>query len=130
MKSRLFIALALLASLVVPVHAKKPGPHSPIEEARNSLEHAHSLLTKKEEGAGGKKARIPNIINALDNAETRLAEAKNNKGTHTNDALKYIAQAKTELEAAKTGGAEHLAAAETALDEAMKRVMLGIRVNQ
>jgi hypothetical protein len=129
MKTYLSIALALLVCFVTPTHAGKA--RRPIEEAKDALDRAHSLVTKKEEGGGGKKkASIPNIINALDNAENHLNEAKNDKGTHTNDALKYITEAKTELQAAKGGGEEHLAAAEKAIDEALKRVMLGIRVNK
>src|SRR4051794_19722846 len=134
MNRRLFIVIAVLASFAGALCAKKPGPHSPIEEARDHLEHAHSMLTAKEEGAGGKKKRkkvsIPGIINVLSNAETSLAEAKNNKGTNTNVALKNIADAKTELEASKSGDEEaHLQKAEAAIDEALKHVMEAIRVS-
>ena len=135
MKTRLFITLAVLSCFAVTLSAKKPGPHSPIEEAKDHLEHAHSLLTAKEEGAGGggkkkkRKASIPNIINALNNAEVSLTEAKNNKGTNTSVALKFIAEAKTELEAAIGDEGDHLPKAEKAIDEALKRVMEAIRVH-
>lgn len=134
MNSRSVVGFLLLLSLISSLSAKKPGRHSPIEEARDHLEKAHSLITMKEEGGGtGKKrgkANIPNIINVLTDAELRLSEAKNNKGSNTDVALKFIADAKSELEAAKAGSeAEHLQKAEKAIDEALKRVMQGIRVH-
>jgi hypothetical protein len=87
MNKFLSLALALLVGFVSPAFAG--NPRAPIQEARDALEHAHSLLTKKEEGGGGKKkVGIPAIMTALDNAETHLAEAKNNKGTHKTDVLK------------------------------------------
>ncbi|WP_395743647.1 hypothetical protein [Prosthecobacter sp.] len=105
---------------------------TPVQEARNHLEHAIGLLNKKEEGAGKKrKTSIPNIISVLSNTETRLNEVKKNKGTNVNAALEFVATAKTELEAAKSGSeSEHLAKAEAALQEALKRVRKMAQINK
>ena len=124
MKSRLLITLAVLATFTGALAAK-----TPIQKARTHLENARSLLTQKEEGGGKRKrkATIPNVINALNDAEVSLQEARNNKGTTLNAALKFIAEAKAELEAAKAGAeAEHLNKAQKAIDEALKRVLQGI----
>lgn len=105
---------------------------TPVQEARNHLEHAIALLNKKEEGAGRKrKTSIPNIISVLSNTETRLNEVKKNKGTNVNAALEFVAAAKAELEAAKSGDeSEHLGKAETALQEALKRVVKMVQINK
>ena len=130
MKKHLCIVLAAALSLI-GIDSASAGAKYPIQQARAHLEHAHSLLTAKEEGGGGKKgkkgkATIPDIINALNNAEVSLGEAKKSNGTNTNVALKFIADAKTELETAKGGEGDHLEKAEKAVNEALKRVMVVI----
>jgi hypothetical protein len=105
---------------------------TPVQEARNHLEHAIGLLNKKEEGAGKKrKTSIPNIISVLSNTEVRLNEVKKSKGTNVNVALEFVATAKVELEAAKSGAeTEHLQKAEAALQEALKRVLKMVQINR
>lgn len=105
---------------------------TPVQEARNHLENAIGLINKKEEGAGKKrKTSIPNILSILSNTEERLNEVRKNKGTNINVALEFVATAKTELEAAKSGAeSEHLEKAKTALQEALKRVLKMIQINQ
>lgn len=119
MKLRLFLAFALLAFSTANLLAL-----TPVKEARNHLEHALGLLNKKEEGAGTKrKTSIPFILSVLSNTEVRLKEIRGNKGTNINAALQFVAEAKTELEAAKEGReSELLQKAEAALQEALKRV--------
>lgn len=119
MKTRFFVSLMALFCFSAPLLAD-----TAVQEARNHLEHAISLLNKREEGAGKKrKTSIPNIISVLSNTEVRLNEVKKNKGTNANVALEFVATAKTELEAAKSGAeSEHLEKAEAALQEALKRV--------
>ena len=55
-------------------------------------------------------------------------EAKNNKGSNTDVALKHIADAKGDLEAAKEGDDrdKNLSKARDAMEEAMKRVKLAV----
>ncbi|WP_395737141.1 hypothetical protein [Prosthecobacter sp.] len=127
MKTRLLIPLTALLCFTTPLAAD-----TPVQEARNHLEHAIGLLNKKEEGAGKKRrTSIPNILSILSNTETRLNEVKKNKGTNVNAALEYVATAKTELEAAKSGSeSEHLDKAEAALQEALKRVRKMAQINR
>ncbi|WP_395752300.1 hypothetical protein [Prosthecobacter sp.] len=127
MKTQLFIPLTVLLCFSAPLLAD-----TPVQEARNHLEHAIGLLNKKEEGAGKKrKTSIPNILSVLSNTEARLNEVKKNKGTNVNAALEYVATAKTELEAAKAGAeSEHLDKAEAALQEALKRVRKMAQINR
>lgn len=104
---------------------------TPVQEARNHLERAIGLLNKKEQGAGKKRLiSLPNIISILSNTESSLNEVKKNKGTNIHVALKFVATAKAELEAAKSGAeSEHLEQAEAALQEALKRVLKMIQLN-
>ena len=126
MKKYLSIVLAVVASFTSGLAAKEP-----IQKARHDLERAHSMLTAQSEGGKGgigkNKATLPNIVAALSDAEVSLNGANNNKGTNLNVALKFIAEAKAELEAAKGGGDEHLDKAQKAIEEALKRVMQGIK---
>lgn len=105
---------------------------TPVQEAKNHLEHAIGLLNKREEGAGRKrKTSIPNILSVIASTEERLTEVKKNKGTNVNVALEYLATARTELEAAKSGAeAEHMEKAEAALHEALQRVIKMIQINK
>lgn len=130
MKTPLLIALATLASFGTVLAA---APY-PIQKARAHLERAHNLLANREANGGGNKgnedkAKFPNIVAALSDAELSLSEVKDNKGTNTNVALKYIAEAKSELDAAKDGQGDHLQKAQTAIQEALKRVMQSIAIN-
>ena len=127
MKTRILITLTALIYLSGTLLAD-----TPVQEARNRLEHAIGLLNKKEEGAGKKrKVSIPNIISILSNTEVRLNEVKKNKGTNVNVALEFVATAKAELEAAKSGAeSDHLEKAEAALQEALKRVRKMIQINK
>jgi hypothetical protein len=127
MKTRILITLAVLICFSGSLWAD-----TPVQEARNHLEHAIGLLNKKEEGAGKKrKTSIPNIISVLSNTEARLNEVKKNKGTNVNAALEFVATAKVELEAAKSGAeSEHLQKAETAMQEALKSVLKMIQINK
>lgn len=127
MKTRFFMVLTVLACFTGNLLAL-----TPVQEARNHLEHAIGLINKKEEGAGKKrKTSIPNLISVLSNTELRLNEVKNNKGTNVNAALQFVAEAKKELEAAKKGAEEeHLQKAEAALQEALKRVRQMMQINR
>lgn len=118
------LAIAFVGVLLAITSAKALVP---IQEARQHLERAQSLITKKE--AGG-KAKIPAIITALSAAETSLAEAKNNKGSALPVAIKLTGEAKAEVEAAKgDASGEHLKKAEELIQNALKHVMLGIRTH-
>jgi hypothetical protein len=122
------LLVAFFTCSAVAAHKK----NDPIEQARHHLERAHDLINKKEGGAVAKKGKkdIPNIINVLGEAETSLAETKNNKGSNTSVSLKLIADAKAELEAAKGGQEEaHLSKADEDIQDALKHVMQAIRVH-
>ncbi|MBL9134063.1 MAG: hypothetical protein JNG86_22815 [Verrucomicrobiaceae bacterium] len=129
MNTRLFITLTVLAGFAGGLFAL-----TPVQETKNHLEKALSLLTKKEEGTSGKKKSkklLPDLIVLLSKAEVSLNGVNSNKGTNTNMALKFMAEAKTELEAAKTADeAAHVAKAQTAIQEALKRVLQIIQINR
>ena len=127
-RQHLLIALATVASFTTSFAAAQ----TPIQEARQHLERAHTLLVKKEEGDVGKKAmpKYGNIVAALSAAEVSLNEVKKNKGSNTNVALKFTAEAKAEVDLAKDGGSDHLDKAQTAIEQALKRVMQSIEINQ
>ena len=124
MKTR-SLAIAFVCMILAATSATFAKALPPIQEARQHLEHAQTLIAKKE--AGG-KAGIPAIIAALAAAETSLGEAKKNKGTTVNIATKMTGDAKAELEAAKgEAGGEHMKKAEELIQGALKHVMDGIR---
>ncbi|MDB6007522.1 MAG: hypothetical protein JWR15_4509 [Prosthecobacter sp.] len=127
MKTRILTTLTVLICFCGSLLAD-----TPVQEARNHLEHAIGLLNKKEEGVGKeRKTSIPFIISVLSNTEERLDEVKKNKGTNVNAALEFVATAKVELEAAKTAAeSEHLQKAEAALQEALKRVLKMVQINK
>ena len=124
--------ITLLMALFTCGAASAHKKSDPVEQARFHLERAHDLLNKKEDGAVSKKGKtdIPNIINVLEKAETSLNETKNNKGSNTPVALKLIADAKAELEAAKGGQQDaHLSKADADIQDALKHVMQAVRIH-
>lgn len=106
----------------------------PIQQARQNLERAHAITTELQSGGKGgigkNRADIPNLITALSNAELSLDAVKNNKGTHTNVALKFVAEAKAQAATIKEGSTENLDQVQKSIEEALKRVMQAIQVNQ
>lgn len=122
LKKLLVVATAICVGFTCSLSAK-----TPIQKARRDLERAHSMLTAASEGGKGgigkNKATIPNIVTALDEAEVGIGLTKKSNGTSANAALKFIAEAKAELEAAKGAQGDHYQKAQKAIEEALKRVM-------
>lgn len=81
-------------------------------------------------GIGKNQANLPNLLTALSDAELSLAGVKNDKGTHTNVALKFVAEAKAQLANVKEGSPAGLDEVQKSIEEALKRVMQAIAINQ
>lgn len=130
MKSRALVILVIAMSLAGSLLADHTRPIvvalDLVGKAKNQLEAV------KAGGGGGKKkhhATINNVIGDLNRAETKILEAKNNKGSNSTVAMKFIDEAKTELEGAKSdkdNSVKHLEKASVAIEEAFKRVKLAV----
>jgi hypothetical protein len=118
---KLFSVITLaLVICATAVFARSPR----YNDARKSLEKAHSLVEQR--NAGMKGANVEEILKAVINAETHLNDAKNNRGSALPVALKAVGDAKTELLAAqsgKEGQDAHVQKADQHIQDALKHVM-------